>query len=134
MKTLLIILIALLSYSYSTFSQSKNDSIPTEFDCYRFAIDTVRHYSDITYETIYDTASNVEYYKISQSYTIKDWKKYYGYTKVWWIDFTDRKWKNRWLIGYYYKYTEKYKYYEILYTNPVDKEKSIKLLKQQLEK
>jgi len=133
MKKLLLLLIISLTYSY-IFAQEKQDTIPTEFDCYRFAIDTTKHYSTIQFETILDSSNNVQYYRISQSYSFKKWKKYYGYTKVWWIDFTDRKWKNRWLFGYYYKYVEKYKYYEIIYADSADKEKSLKLLQQQLEK
>jgi len=130
MKTLIFIL---LFIPITIFAQTK-DTIPTEFDCYRFAIDTVKHYSKLNYETVYDTSNNIKYYKISQSYTYKKWHKYYGYTKVWWIDFTDKTWKNTWQLGYYWKYVEKYNYYEIIYTDSTDKEKSIKILQLQLNK
>jgi hypothetical protein len=131
MKTLIF---TLLLIPFILHSQNKKDSIPSEFDCYRFAIDTIKHYSKINFETIYDNSKDIKYYKLSQSYTHKKWKKYYGYTKVWWIDFTDKKWKSNWQLGYYWKYVEKYNYYEIIYTDSTNKAKSIEILQLQLNK
>jgi len=130
MKKLFLILISnfILTLLYSQQYITESDSVPNETSCYRFEIDTTKHFSVLETTPVYDSANNILYYKISQSYTVKEWSKYYGYTKVWWIDFTDYSWKNRWLLGYYYKYIEKYHYYEIIYYDSLDKQKSIDIL------
>jgi len=134
MKKLILTTILVLLLTPILSQIIKQDTFPTKFDCYRFPIDTIKHYSKIYHESFYDSSNFTKYYKISQSYSIKEWKKYYGYTKVWWIDFTVHKWKNDWLMGNYWKYTEKFKYYEIIYNDTINKQQSINILKQQLEK
>jgi len=134
MKTLLVVLILFFSYNIINSQNKFKSYIPNENDCYRFIIDTTKYFSDITLDTIKDSTNTILYYKIYQSYTVKKWTKYYGYTKVWWIDFTDNKWKSKWLMGNYWKYTNMYNYYEIIFYDINKKEQSLEILTQQLNK
>lgn len=138
----LTLIICLFLFSICSTSQvvdrkldnNRVDSVkdaPDETDCYRFIGDSTKVYSEVDIKKV--VSENSTYYKAIQYCSFKKWKQYYGYTKVWWINFDTKKWEHRWQSGNYWKYVNTFEKYQIVFENIEDKENSIKLLKESMQ-